>query len=132
MPRYSLPRRRIDRYERSPPTAETAARLTPDPLLALDLDSDELRAADEIRTIFRALTRRLQIRPAATEPGSGHAGEIEVPERIATAFSARYRPWMNSTPVYIQAAVIRLTIDRETTDVPRSEIRAALARYWRT
>ncbi|HZB90760.1 MAG TPA: hypothetical protein VE397_04910 [Stellaceae bacterium] len=78
------------------PTAETEAKLRPDPIVRLvaneTLTREQGRAAVEIRTIYERLSAGLLARtsdPANRSPGT----RPNLPERIALLHSQRYLPW---------------------------------------
>ncbi|HUC64608.1 MAG TPA: hypothetical protein VMA53_04210 [Stellaceae bacterium] len=78
------------------PTAETAAKLRPDPIVRLvaneTLTREQGRAAVEIRMIFERVAAGLLARtsdPANRSPGT----RPEIPERIALLHAQRYIPW---------------------------------------
>jgi len=78
------------------PTAETEARLRPDPIVRLvaneTLSREQGRAAVEIREIYERVAAGLLARAGDLgAPTSG--GRPEMPERIALLHARRYRPW---------------------------------------
>lgn len=79
------------------PTAETEAKLRPDPIVRLvaneTLTREQGRAAVEIRTIYERVAAGLLARtsdPANRSPGT----RPEMPERIALLHATRYLPWV--------------------------------------
>ena len=79
------------------PTAETAARLRPDPIVRLvaneTLTREQGKAAVEIRQVFERIAAGLLSRSHDPAGASGGAHRTEVSDRIATLHATRYLPW---------------------------------------
>src|SRR5262249_7702837 len=78
------------------PTAETEARLRPDPIVRLvaneTLTREQGRAAVEIREIYERVAAGLLAR-AGDLVSRAKGGRLEMPERIAVLHAQRYLPW---------------------------------------
>jgi hypothetical protein len=78
------------------PTAQTEARLRPDPIVRLvaneTLTREQGRAAVEIREIYERVAAGLLAR-AGDLVSRAKGGRLEMPERIAVLHAQRYLPW---------------------------------------
>jgi hypothetical protein len=79
------------------PTAETEARLRPDPIARMvaneTLTREQGRAAVEIRDIFERLAAGLLAHTGDLAARTGRGGSPEMPERLALLHAQRYLPW---------------------------------------
>lgn len=107
-------RKRQKPQEKDLGTAETRAKLKPDPLQRIVeeglLDSAGQRAAEEIRAVWLALT--LEVRRKNKVLGTPDAGKVEMPDQLAEAHATRYLPWVRETNSEIVDLTIGLLVDR--------------------
>jgi hypothetical protein len=102
------------------PTAETLAKLRPDPLLALlgaygDGDGALERSADEIRAVYLAVCGMLMAGVGGRHGyGRARGGRREIPPFLAWAHAETYLPWANGTKRATLEAVIGLVVDRHS------------------
>ena len=107
-------RRRVEREERHSATPETLAKLQPDPLREMErtgfIGPDELRAADELRAVYLAITRDVMAK--VMRFGNEPRGRPEMPDILAAIHAQRFVPWANDNRESAPLA-IRLAVERE-------------------
>ena len=114
-----------------PPTPETAAKLTPDPLLALTSDPRELAAAEAIAAVYNMLVNMVATHSSAHNVVAIYAAGAMSFGRVYGASRTRYRAWVGRQPPEVVSGVLRLVVDREPVSWVRpSRIRSALRNYW--
>ena len=128
------PRKRKQRQETDTGTPETRRRLKSDPVLEMIskglLDTAQERAASEIREVYLAITRGLWPKIVNAEI---HGKGSEIPDALASAYSVRYRVWVQDTHREVVDATLRLVVEKEGpgSDLGERLIAGALRQYAR-